>query len=185
MGKVLQAVVGKDALSAVVVLIFFPFFFFRGMLVCVCVRARVCLCACLRVPSIGQIQAAAPKILCHQHRGRWWMHNRGGCPSRVGRTLCNARTPQSRAHCSAACISRAPPARAELKSLSWGHSHKVRHSNTEISLWKVLVGWVDHHAGLFRQSDDALIPPCSHTSHTRMAVGCAWGMQTRRKQTGI
>lgn len=69
LGEVLQAAVGKDALSAVIVLIFFPLFFFFSMeCLCVCVY----LCVCLRVPSIGQIQGAAPKVLCHQHeRGRW------------------------------------------------------------------------------------------------------------------
>lgn len=39
LGEVLQAAVGKDALSAVIVLIFFPlfFFFFHGVFESVCV----------------------------------------------------------------------------------------------------------------------------------------------------
>lgn len=74
-----------------------------------------------------------------------------------GRTLCNAQTLQRRSHCSTACISPAPPARAELKSLCWGTAAKLDTAIWRCPSGKSWWGRMNWHVGLFRLRVKAVV----------------------------
>lgn len=185
---------GEEALSAAIVLIFPPFFPWRER-VCMCVCGFVCMSkSALHWPDPGcctksPVSPAQPRKVVDAQPGR--------LPFPCRRTPCNAQTLQSRAHCSTACISRAPPARAELKSLRWGTAAK-----SDTAIWRCPSGrswWdgVNQHAGLFRQGVKAVVgrvrgcpdpsllthvPCCQHPQGGRRA--CLGHTNTCRKQAG-